>query len=222
MRSRKNKHHVTIFGAWLFLAFGCLLALIGGYFSLRELIFGYESRQVSAEITASGTFSRSQGIDTDYIRYRFLDTSGQEQHGESTGYRGDIGESVLVEYSPPLPWVHRVAGEGSRLAYRWCWLIFGAGLLFVLAGWHWQHHTLQRLRLLESLRRNGLRANGTVRRQADGLRTLEYDFSVAGRNYSGKTLPLPSETVRQFESGASVEVLYQRAHPDRNALSVEL
>ena len=93
-------------------------------------------------VTESGSVRRDSGGYVNYIKYSFTDKDGIRRGGTSTGYSGNKGEEILIEYSPAFPFIHRVSGEGKKAAYRWKWPIAAIGLLFFAAGIHWLLRTL--------------------------------------------------------------------------------
>jgi hypothetical protein len=96
-----------------------------------------EPIKVSGSIIDSGQIRSSRGGNISFIRYEFVDQFGETQTGRSSGYSGQKGESILVEYSTRFPSIHRVAGEGKMSQYEWRWPVAGFGFFFLVAGVHW-------------------------------------------------------------------------------------
>jgi hypothetical protein len=117
-----------------------LLGLVFLVVGLRLVAYELLLRQpvtVSAQIIDTGSTRSTHGGSVRFVTYRFVDASGRAHTGTSSGYGGQAGQSILVEYAPRLPFVHRVAGEGRNTSYAWRWFIAGFGLFFLIVGSHW-------------------------------------------------------------------------------------
>ncbi|MEQ8262287.1 DUF3592 domain-containing protein [Pseudohaliea sp.] len=124
-------------GALAATLFGLGLAVVGGRLVVYDELLENGGETVVAEITASGSVRRSSGGYVDYIRYWFTDPKGRVRSGQSSGYAGQVGETILVRYASRFPGIHRVSGEGAGLGYRWRWVLVAIGLLFLFAGVRW-------------------------------------------------------------------------------------
>jgi hypothetical protein len=136
MPVRLTERQRQLVGAMAAALFGFGLAVAGG----RLIAFQYllaEPARVSGLVVSSGRTQMSRSGNVNFVRYEFVDQSGKTRGGTSSGYSGNPGDAILVEYAPGFPSVHRVAGEGRTTAYKWRWLIAGAGLFFLVAGMHW-------------------------------------------------------------------------------------
>lgn len=129
----KRKQYVGAVSAAIF---GLGLLVVGGRLIAYEHVLA-EPAVAPGLIVASGRTQSSRGVTTAFIRYEFVDPLGRTQAGTSSGYSGKPGEYILIEYSPRLPSIHRVAGEGKTGGYKWRWPIAGFGLLLFVAGAHW-------------------------------------------------------------------------------------
>lgn len=216
------KTRYIVLGSIAFFCFGLVLFFIGGRFIVYHYLFSEYGTKVIGEVTYVGTSHRPTGGTVDFIRYRFSDSRGNFHSGESSGYSGVVGETVLLEYVPDYPFISRVAGEGKNTAYGWRWAIFSAGLLFSFAGIHWIISTRNRMRLGDYLLINGIRLKGTVIRIADGGRTIEYEYYIGSDKYKGKTLALPAGIVKNHSPGGEVEVYADPAKGGKSILKIEL
>jgi hypothetical protein len=142
--------------------------------------------------------------------------------GQSSGYSGAIGETILLEYSPDLPFLHRVSGEGQNKGYQWRWFIFGAGVLFFTAGIHSWLHARARVRLCARLSSEGILTKGIVLRITDRGRTISYQYTTDSGSFHGKTMALPIKLVGQYKEKDRISVLYDPALHKRSVLKIEL
>ncbi len=218
----QTKGRYAKLGALATFLFGILLSVIGGRLILYDQLLTVHGRDVIGEIIDTGSVRHSSGGYVDFIRYRFKDAAGEIHSGQSSGYSGTIGETIRLEYSPVLPFVHRVSGEGENMGYRWRWAFLGVGLLFAVAGMRWFLHTRYRLRLVARLAREGAAVEGTVGRIADGGRTIEYRYTTEAGSFRGKTMALPPAVVGEYRETDTVEVLYDPASHKRSVLRIEL
>ncbi len=136
MPIRLSELQRQLVGAMTAAIFGLGLLLVGGRLVAYDRMLA-EPEKVSGVVIDSGSTRSSRGGYVNYVRYAFVDQSGRTRSGTSSGYSGKNGESILIEYSPRFPSVHRVAGEGRTTAYQWRWHIAGFGLFFLVAGAHW-------------------------------------------------------------------------------------
>jgi len=117
--------------------FGLGVLIVGGRLVAYDHLLTAGGETVSAEIVEVGSVPRSSGGYVDYLKYRFTDPEGTVRSGQSSGYSGQVGETVLIRYSRRFPGVHRVSGEGAGLGYRWRWAFVAIGALFVYGGGRW-------------------------------------------------------------------------------------
>ncbi len=211
-------------GSAAFVLFGLVLLVIGGRLIVYDLLLsGGSGEKIIGEITDAGSVHRSSGGYVNYIRYRFQDASGDFHTGQSSGYSGKAGETILLEYSPTFPFIHRVSGEGKNRGYRFRWPIAAAGLLFAIAGIHWFLYTRGRIRLGNRLSQKGIPVTGKIDRITYDGKVIEYSYQTdTGTVYRGKSLPLPLEKVKQLGEGDSVEVLYDPLDKKRSILKMEV
>jgi hypothetical protein len=134
MPSAETRH--PLIGALVAASFGLVLLAMGGRLIIYDHLLASAVR-AAAEITSAGSTRSSGSSSVNFVRYRFTDPSGRTFSGTSAGYSGRAGDSLLVEYVPRFPYIHRVAGEGRTSGYRWRWYIAGAGLFFLVVGTHW-------------------------------------------------------------------------------------
>ena len=173
------------------LLFGLVMAGLGLQPVLRDGVLEAQGVETLATIVDTGSVPSSGGSRVRFIRYQFRDAQGTTHEGQSSGYAGAVGESVLVEYASAYPFVHRLAGEDRRLAPGWRWGITGFGLLLGLAGVHGLVVLHRTWRLVQRLRHASPRLSGRVIRRSHDGRTLDYDYTIAGRTRRRRTLPLP-------------------------------
>ena len=209
-------------GGIAFFLFGMLLLIIGGRLILYQHLLTTRGQKVIGSIFDSGSVQRSSGGYVPFIRYRFRDGTGSFHSGQSSGYSGDIGETILLEYFPAFPFIHRVSGEGKNKGYKWRGFILGAGFLFSIAGIHWFLHTRNRVRLGARLRHEGIMVKGVVHQITDSGHTITYRYTTHAGIFHGKTLALPKALVQQYREKDPVEVLYEPASPKRSVLEIEL
>jgi hypothetical protein len=126
-----------LIGALTATLFGLALLILGGRLVAYEYLLTTGGETALAEITETGSVRRSSGGYVDYVRYRFTDSAGTIRNGQASGYSGQVGETILVEYSGRFPGVHRVSGEGNGLGYRWRWALVAIGAVFVFGGVRW-------------------------------------------------------------------------------------
>lgn len=126
-----------LIGALTATLFGLTLSIVGGRLVAYEYLLTTGGKTALAEITETGSVRHSSGGYVDYIHYRFTDPAGRVRNGQSTGYSGQVGETILVNYSERFPAVHRVSGEGSGLGYRWRWALVAIGAVFIFGGGRW-------------------------------------------------------------------------------------
>jgi len=220
LRDPKTRYIAT--GAGAFVLFGLTLIIIGTRFIVYQYLFSMHGQKVVGEVTATGTVHNSSGVNVDYIRYGFKDSSGKSHTGQSSGYSGVVGESVLLEYVPPYSFVHRVAGEGKGASYRWRWAIFFSGCLFCTAGFHWLIATLRRIKLGEHLSKKGLVTVGKVMKISDGGRTIVYEYHIQSRTFNGKSMALPAAIVKQFKPGDTVDLYVDPQSLHKSVMKVEI
>jgi len=221
MVSNSKTRYATL-GSSAFFLFGMLLLIIGGRLILYQHLLISHGHKITGTIIDSGSVRSSSGGTVNYIRYQFSDDAGKVHAGQSSRYSGVIGETVLIEYSPIYPFIHRLSGEGRNAGYTWRWAVFCAGLLFSMAGIYWFFYTLNRFRLAVRLSKEGLVVKGTVKQITDNGRTITYLYTTDFGSFRGKTLPLPKPLVREYAEKDHVEVLYDPAHPKRSVLKIEL
>lgn len=217
-----SKLRYIFFGSLAFVLFGMTLAVIGGRLIVYQHILTKHGETIIGEIIKTGRTHRSTGGYVNFIHYQFRDAAGTLHTGQSSGYTGEVGEDILLEYAPAFPFIHRVAGEGRNKGYAWRWAILGFGLLLTAAGIHWFVNTRGRIRLGERLRYSGIKITGTVQRITDQGRTITYAYKTDAGECTGKTLALPAEIVQGFSSGDSIEVLCDPSNPRRSVLKIEL
>ncbi|RJP88919.1 MAG: DUF3592 domain-containing protein [Desulfobacteraceae bacterium] len=218
---RKSKIRYVALGSAAFFLFGMGLLIIGGRLALYQYLLTGQGQKVIGVVTETGSVQRTSGGWVDYIRYRFQDASGNFHTGLSSNYSGVTGESVLLEYSPSYPFIHRVSGEGKRAGYTWRWAMCGAGLLFCMAGIHWWVYTLKRIRLAGRLAREGRTIQGFVKKITDNGRTIQYEYNTGSDLYQGKTMALPMALVKQYKESDPVEVLFDPARHELSVLKLE-
>lgn len=209
-------------GSTICILFGVALSLVGARLIIYNHFLEVRGQKVIGRITDSGSMKHSSGGYVNYIRYSFNDTSGELHTGQSSGYSGEIGETILLEYSPGLPFLHRVSGEDQNKGYRWRWFIFGAGVLFFTAGIHSWFHARARVRLCARLRSEGILTKGIVLRITDRGRTISYQYTTDSGSFQGKTMALPIELVGQYREKDRIWVLYNPALHKRSVLKIEL
>jgi len=212
----------AFYGAIAFFLFGLILAVIGGRLIVYQYMLTEHGETIIGAITKTGRTRHSSGGHVNYIRYRFRDGEGRVHTGQSSGYSGEVGEDILLEYAPALPLIHRVAGEGRKKGYAWRWVIFGFGLLLTVAGFHWFANTRGRIRLGERLRHSGISVTGTITRITDQGRTITYGYKTKAGKFSGKTLPLSKKIVQRFSAGNGIDVLYDPSNHQKSVLNIEL
>ncbi|HNQ79403.1 MAG TPA: DUF3592 domain-containing protein [Acidobacteriota bacterium] len=142
--SRQLLHSRTyeLTGSLLFIMVGLIFLTIGMRHVVYQHLLSGKAEKAVGVVTESGSVRRDSGGYVNYIKYSFTDKDGIRRGGTSTGYSGNKGEEILIEYSPAFPFIHRVSGEGKKAAYRWKWPIAAIGLLFFAAGIHWLLRTL--------------------------------------------------------------------------------
>ncbi|MBD3224225.1 MAG: DUF3592 domain-containing protein [Caldithrix sp.] len=126
-----------LIGAIATTLFGLSLFIVGGRLVVYDYLLTTGGETASAEIIEVGSVHRSSGGYVDYVKYRFTDPEGRVRYGQSSGYSGQVGETILIHYSPRLPGVHRVSSEGGGLGYRWRWAFVAIGVLFLFGGGRW-------------------------------------------------------------------------------------
>lgn len=220
--ANRSKAKYDMVGVIICILFGFALTLIGARLIFYHHFLEVRGQKVVGRITDSGSVKHSSGGYVNYIRYSFNDASGELHTGQSSGYSGEFGETILLEYSPDLPFLHRVSGEGQNKGYRWRWFILGAGVLFLIAGIHWWLHTRARIHLCDRLSSEGLLTEGIVLQITDSGRTISYQYTIDSGSFQGKTMSLPIKLVRQYKEKDQILVLYDRAFPKRSVLKIEL
>jgi len=218
---RNPKTRYVAIGSIAFFLFGLTLAVIGGRLIFYQYLLSTHGRKVVGEITEAGTFHRSSGVNSGFIKYSFIDSSGRYRSGRSSGYSGEVGETVLLEYVPSYPFVHRVSGEGNRISYRWRWMICISGCIFGMAGIHWGIVTNRRILLAERLGKNGIAVVGRVMQIADGGRTIVYEYAIESEKYKGKTFAMPLETVKKFKPNDRVDLYVDPLSHRKSVLKIE-
>jgi hypothetical protein len=126
-----------LIGAVATALFGLGLLIVGTRLVAYDYLLTTGGNMVSAEIVKVGSVRRSSGGYVDYLKYRFTDPEGNVRHGQSSGYSGQVGDTILVQYSRQFPGVHRVSGEGHGLGYGWRWALVAIGGLFLFGGGRW-------------------------------------------------------------------------------------
>ena len=220
--ANRPKTKYAMAGGIICILFGLTLSVIGARLVFYQHFLEVRGQKVIGKITDTGTVRHSSGGYVNYIRYSFNDNSGKMHNGQSSGYSGKIGETILLEYSPDFPFIHRVSGEGRNKGYQWRWFILGAGLLFSIAGIHWFLHTRARIRLCVRLSMEGILTKGIVLQITDSGRTITYQYTTDSGSFRGKTMALPVKLVQQHKENDQVEVLYDPEYHQRSVLKIEL
>ena len=201
------------------LAFGLVLAGFGLHPVLRDALLDAHGVQIVAAVIDAGSVASSGGTRVGFIRYTFKDAEGTSHEGQSSGYSGIVGESVLVEYAPSFPFVHRLVGEDRRLPAGWRWAIAGFGLLLGVAGIHGLIVLHRTMRLVHHLRRASPRLTGRILRRSHDGRIVDYDYQVSGRTRRHRTLPLPASAWQDISPGDTIALLATEA-PATEVLTV--
>lgn len=217
-----SKTRYSTIGGLVFFLFGMILFIIGGRLIMYQFLLIAHGDEITGKIIDSGSVRGSSGGYVNYIRYQFKDDAGNLHTGQSSGYSGEPGATILLEYVPFFPIIHRISGEGQTKGYKWRWFIFGVGLLFSIAGIHWLLHTRARVRLGARLSHEGIMVKGIVHRITDNGRTITYLYTTNLGIFGGKTLPLPKTLVQEYREKDQVEVLYDPAFNKRSVLKIEL
>ncbi|MBD3222322.1 DUF3592 domain-containing protein [bacterium] len=134
----------SLLGPLTAILLGLVLLVVGGRLVLYQRLLAHDAAIALAEVVETGSVRRSSGGTVGFITYRFQDADGDAHGGRSTGYTGEVGETVRVEYSRRFPSIHRLGGEGDRLGTRWRWVFVGVGLMFTVAGVRWLRDVLHR------------------------------------------------------------------------------
>lgn len=116
---------------------GLGLLIVGGRLIAYDDLLATGGEMASAEIIEVGSVHRSSGGNVNYLKYRFTDPEGTVRYGQSRGYSGQIGDTILIHYSRRFPGVHRVSSESGGLGYRWRWAFVAIGILFLFGGGRW-------------------------------------------------------------------------------------
>lgn len=201
--------------------FGLTLVVIGGRLIVYQYLLSTHGHKVAGEIIGTGTVYRTSGGNVDYIRYRFTDSSGVTRSGLSSGYSGDVGETVLLEYALNFPFVHRISGEGNHISYRLRWVICIAGCIFGMAGIHWGVATNRRISRAARLGKNGIAVVGRVLQIADGGRTIVYEYAIESCTYQDKSFAMPVACVKKFKPHDSIEIYVDPVAPQKSVLKIE-
>jgi hypothetical protein len=126
-----------VMGAVAAALFGLGLLIVGGRLVAYDYLLTAGGETTSAEIIEVGSVPHSSGGYVDYLKYRFTDPDGTVRYGQSSGYSGQVGDTILIHYSRRFTAVHRVSSEGGGLGYRWRWAFVAIGALFLFGGARW-------------------------------------------------------------------------------------
>lgn len=187
--------------------FGLVVMGFGLIPILRDALLNGQGVETVAIVVDAGTTPSSGGRRVGFLRYEFKDAEGTSRNGQSNGYSAAIGESVLVEYAPSLPFIHRLVGEDSRLAVGWRWGLSGFGLLLIVAGVHGLFALRRTWTLAQRLRYAQPRLKGKVVKRSHDGRTIEYDYAAGGNSRRQRSLPLPPAAWQAFAVGDAIELL---------------
>lgn len=201
--------------------FGLVLVGFGMQPLLRDALLEAHGVQTLATVVNAGSVPSSGGSRVGFIRYAFKDSEGATHDGQSSGYSGTVGESVLIEYAPSLPFIHRLVGEDRRLTAGWRWAISGFGALLAVAGIHGLTVLRRTWRLAQRLRRASPRLTGRVLRRSHDGRTLDYDYTTKGRTRRRRTLPLPRSAWHDVSPGDDIALLSTDAEATEVLTAVE-
>lgn len=203
------------------LAFGLVLVGFGLQPLIRDVLIEAHGVQTVATVVDAGSVPSSGGSRVGFIRYEFKDADGAPHAGQSSGYSGTVGESVLVEYAPSFPFVHRLVGEDRRLAKGWHWGMAGFGLLLLMAGTHSLIVLRRTWGLVQRLRRASPRLTGRVIRRSHDGRTLDYEYAASGRTRRRRTLPMPMSAWQGVSPGDDIALLATDAEANEVLTVVE-
>jgi len=126
-----------LIGAIAAFLLGLGLLIVGGRLVAYEYLLNTDGETALAEIIEVGSVRHSSGGYVDYLKYRFTDPVGTVRLGQSSGYSGQVGDTILIHFSKRFPAVHRVSSEGSGLGYRWRWALVVIGALLLFGGGRW-------------------------------------------------------------------------------------
>ena len=206
------------YGPIAFILVGGIFAFIPGLKIYRNYQFQGGSEKVIATITSSGRTTGSSS--TRYVDYKFT-VGGISFSGNTSGYGGAKGETILVEYVTSSPSVNRVAGSGKRNK-KWLWPIFGFGLFFAFVGTHWGWNVKKREELKERLPKVGQKTMGSITK-IDLNKLIHYEYQdQSGNKFTGYAGPFPQPLLDGLGDKKNIEVIYDRANPGDSILSLEL
>jgi hypothetical protein len=126
-----------LIGAVAATLFGLGLLIVGGRLIVYQHLLTTEGEAALAQITEVQTVRRSSGGYVNAVHYRFTDRDGITRIGWASGYSGQPGDTIRVEYSRRFPAVHRVSGQGGGLGYGWRWALLAVGAVFLFGGGRW-------------------------------------------------------------------------------------
>jgi hypothetical protein len=211
-----------------------LVFLVGGVFAAgngirvaaREHVYRQRGEIVQATVTAKALQPATRDRGTSYdVSFRFIDTDGRPLEGqlpvEAAVWEAlGAGSPIAVQYVPGDPQSIRLAGHTGLSDVL---VLLGLGLAFATLGgglvfWHGRQ-LVRDWRIMRSGVPGSATVVGTsptsvrINRQTQWVVNYRYTDAV-GRQHEGRSPYMPVEVAQGWESGATVDIRFDRQHPE--------